>query len=783
MKKDLRIAKFESLFLILSLVGLSLGLVTAQSSTDVVLYASEASVRVGNWQVVSDSTAAGGARLANSDLGGAKLTDALANPSSYFEMTFPAQAGTPYRLWIRGKAQNNSPYNDSIFAQFSGSTDATGSALYRIGTTSSTCINLEENSGFGLSNWGWQDNGWGINVFGSLIYFQSTGTQTLRIQAREDGLSVDQIVLSPASYLNASPGALKNDTTILSKVAPPPPPPPPPPASASNVVIWASDVPNNKVVGNWSKVFDSAAAGTTSLQNPDLGGAKLTDALANPSSYFEMTFPAQAGTPYRLWIRGKAQNNSPYNDSIFAQFSGSTDATGSALYRIGTTSSTCINLEENSGFGLSNWGWQDNGWGINVFGSLIYFQSTGTQTLRIQAREDGLSVDQIVLSPASYLNASPGALKNDSNILQSTIGSESPPPPPPANLPPTVTVSATPTSGLAPLPVSFSSNANDPDGSIVSYSWTFGDSHTATQPFTSNTYTSAGTYTARLTVTDNQGATASATVIITVTTPPPPTGTVTLKVMTWNSQFGNGTDNLHNLDRQATWIANMNADIVAMYEVNRSTAEDQAQILRNLVSSRTGINWSYTWIGKYAGCSEGNLILTKWTIVSSSSLYLSYQRSVAQATINANGKIVNFFATHIDPDSAYSRTQEMIEIKNFASNFAEPRIIAGDFNASPDWPEMGNMFATYYDSWNDAWQGGTAVSYPDNPVQWHTRTRRGRIDYIFYSKGASTLTLKAAQIPDQRNLSIWASQTIGTLDDRGVRPSDHNFMTATFDVR
>ncbi|HST23437.1 MAG TPA: hypothetical protein VLR90_20160, partial [Blastocatellia bacterium] len=117
MKKDLRIAKFESLFLILSLVGLSLGLATAQSGTNVVLYASEASVRVGNWQIVSDSTAAGGARLANSDLGGAKLTDAVANPSSYFEMSFSAQAGTPYRLWIRGKAQNDSPYNDSVFVQ------------------------------------------------------------------------------------------------------------------------------------------------------------------------------------------------------------------------------------------------------------------------------------------------------------------------------------------------------------------------------------------------------------------------------------------------------------------------------------------------------------------------------------------------------------------------------------------------------------------------------------------------------------------------------------------
>jgi hypothetical protein len=34
---------------------------------------------------------------------------------------------------------------------------------------------------------------------------------------REDGVSIDQVVLSPATYLTRAPGALKNDTTILPK--------------------------------------------------------------------------------------------------------------------------------------------------------------------------------------------------------------------------------------------------------------------------------------------------------------------------------------------------------------------------------------------------------------------------------------------------------------------------------------------------------------------------------------------------------------------------------------
>src|SRR5215813_1853772 len=85
-----------------AILALSLDITSAQSGSDIVLYAAEAPVKSG-WNVISDSTAAGGARLANADLGAPKLAAPLAFPVNYFEMTFSAQAGTAYRLWIRGK--------------------------------------------------------------------------------------------------------------------------------------------------------------------------------------------------------------------------------------------------------------------------------------------------------------------------------------------------------------------------------------------------------------------------------------------------------------------------------------------------------------------------------------------------------------------------------------------------------------------------------------------------------------------------------------------------------
>ena len=86
-----------------------------------------------------------------------------------------------------------------------------------IGSTSSVEYNLEDCSGCGLAGWGWQDNGWGVGVSGPNLVFNTTGMQTIRVLTREDGLAVDQIVLSPSRFLTQSPGALKNDATIVPK--------------------------------------------------------------------------------------------------------------------------------------------------------------------------------------------------------------------------------------------------------------------------------------------------------------------------------------------------------------------------------------------------------------------------------------------------------------------------------------------------------------------------------------------------------------------------------------
>ena len=60
------------------------------------------------------------------------------------------------------------------------------------------------------------------------------------------------------------------------------------------------------------------------------------------------------------------------------------------------------------------------------------------------------------------------------------------------------------------------SGSTDADGTVNSYAWTFGDGGTSSSATPNHTYTAAGTYTATVTVTDNQGATGSKSVTVTV---------------------------------------------------------------------------------------------------------------------------------------------------------------------------------------------------------------------------------------------------------------------------
>jgi PKD repeat protein len=93
------------------------------------------------------------------------------------------------------------------------------------------------------------------------------------------------------------------------------------------------------------------------------------------------------------------------------------------------------------------------------------------------------------------------------------------------NSAPRAVIDVTPSSGAAPLAVSFDAHySHDSDGAIVEYLWDFGDPvDRGIKRGTECTYTyrHAGTYLATLSVVDDEGATDSQQIAVVVTNPPP----------------------------------------------------------------------------------------------------------------------------------------------------------------------------------------------------------------------------------------------------------------------
>jgi endonuclease/exonuclease/phosphatase family metal-dependent hydrolase len=542
-------------------------------------------------------------------------------------------------------------------------------------------------------------------------------------------------------------------------------------ANSNDVVLYASKAPVR--AGTWAVMADSTAAGGYLIQNPDVGAAKLLVPLAKPLNYFEITFPAYAGLQYHLWIRSKSLNNSTSNDSVYVQFSDSVNDAGSAIDRIGTTSAEAVVLQACTGAPESGWGWSDNGWCKS--GKPLYFQTTGTHTLRVQVREDGLSIDQIVLSPQTFLSNAPGKRVTDATVLA-------------ANLPvlssAQVGIQVSSASGAAPLAVAFTPKVTLASGSVSSYNWSFGDGQGSTEQQPTHVYQSSGNYNPKLAIMDSAGTLASAATVVSVTGT---ASTTKLRVVQANISYGgHGTDNILDLNRTTSWLVQMDPDVASLTEVIGGW--NDPALITSLMEQKTGLTWYSAYAPKYAGCVEGVMVLSKWPIVSTAQYFMSYQMPIVESTLNVNGKLISFFATHFQwPNTATASAQRQVEaheLVSFASSFAEPRIVAGDFNAQLGTPEMAILFQQYSGGWDKAVSDGTATAYADNPVSLNTRTRRSRIDHVLYSKGATGVSVTAGGTPDQRAAGTGALVTvkIGTADDKGVRPSDHNFTWVSFDI-
>lgn len=159
--------------------------------------------------------------------------------------------------------------------------------------------------------------------------------------------------------------------------------------------------------------------------------------------------------------------------------------------------------------------------------------------------------------------------------------------------------------------VQFTDTSTDPDGTIVAWSWDFGDSMSSAEQHPVHTYTEAGTYIVRLQVTDNDADTAEAVQFIVVQAGP-------------GGSFGDFTEVtpsdtvfLTPQDEDFWTVATAPADydndgdldiaVIGYYVVYNVSADDRLMLMRN--DGPAGDSWNFTYFtleaeNLYAGTSD-----------------------------------------------------------------------------------------------------------------------------------------------------------------------------------
>ena len=110
-------------------------------------------------------------------------------------------------------------------------------------------------------------------------------------------------------------------------------------------------------------------------------------------------------------------------------------------------------------------------------------------------------------------------------------------------------MSATPSTGTAPLSVTFDgSGSTTPNGTVTSWAWSFGDGASGAGSVATHVYAAPGTYTASLAVVDSSGAssTATASIVVNPTAPSAPGALTvslsgTLVLLAWQDNSSNET--------------------------------------------------------------------------------------------------------------------------------------------------------------------------------------------------------------------------------------------------
>lgn len=250
---------------------------------------------------------------------------------------------------------------------------------------------------------------------------------------------------------------------------------------------------------------------------------------------------------------------------------------------------------------------------------------------------------------------------------------------------------------------------------------------------------------------------------------------VQLRVVSYNMHTGIGTDGRLDLGRTARTLADLDADVIGLQEVDvhwsgRSQWRDQAEELAELLDMRVFFAPIYSLdppAPDEPRREYGLAILTDLPVVQTvnhSITRLSTQGpdpvpapapGFPEVVVQAGGARVHMYATHLDyradPSVRAAQVRDMLDILA-ADPAGAQQVLVGDFNAAPAAPELAPLWEDLVDSWSVA-GSGDGFTYP-------AAAPTKRIDYITHSRNISTLDTDVVTTPASDHLPVVADLVV-----------------------
>ncbi|MPZ83809.1 MAG: metal-dependent hydrolase [Actinophytocola sp.] len=238
-----------------------------------------------------------------------------------------------------------------------------------------------------------------------------------------------------------------------------------------------------------------------------------------------------------------------------------------------------------------------------------------------------------------------------------------------------------------------------------------------------------------------------------------------LTVLSFNIHHAAGLDGVFDLDRLTTEIRHTRADVIGLQEVDRNYGErsgwtdEPAELARRLgmhVVYGANLDLEPPAPGRPRR-QYGTAILSRYPILEWHNTLLpkarpeEEQRGLLEAVLNVRGLDVRAMTTHFQHDNAEARVLQANAVAAAVRSAAEPVVLTGDLNATPDTPEVRTLTAILADSHAEAGRGD-GFTYP-------AEAPAARIDYVLTDALPVVSTVRPTEASDHRptiaGLVVW----------------------------